>query len=162
MVRPKTPSGSPLYSKLPLEAENIKFLQLLGNRIVFSFLDAGLLTYQIAEVIQAGATYFTALEHLNVFDIGRCKREDTLYTDAVADFANGEGFTGAFAFDLNDITAEHLNTGLIAFDDLIAYGNVVTGAEFGKFPLGQHLVLYKKNRVHDWLFKYLTKIAGQR
>ena len=55
------------------------------------FLDAGLLTGQIAEVEDTCATHFTVLVHLDLVDEGGLEGEDSLHTDASGNLADREG-----------------------------------------------------------------------
>lgn len=119
---------------------------LLGNK--FFLLDTGFLAYEIAEVEQTGTTHFTALEHLNVNNIGRRERENTLYTYAIRHFANGEGTRAVVAADLDDVAAECLYALLVAFDDFIIDGYVVARKKFREVPFRRHLFVYKLDRVH--------------
>ena len=43
-------------------------------------LDAGLLTGELAKVVELGTTYLTNLVHLDAVNVWRLDREDTLYT----------------------------------------------------------------------------------
>lgn len=101
----------------------------------FFLFDTGFFADEIAEIEQAGTAHFTALEHLNVDDIGGRERKNTLYTDAVRHFAYREGARAVVAADLDHITAESLYALLVAFDDFIIDDYVVARKKFRKVPV---------------------------
>lgn len=53
-------------------------------------LDAGLLTGEVAEVVNLGAANFAVLVDHDRVNEGRLHGEDTLHADVVADLAHGE------------------------------------------------------------------------
>ena len=55
------------------------------------FLDAGLLTGQVAEVEDTCATHFTVLVHLDLVDERGLEREDSLDSDATGNLADRKG-----------------------------------------------------------------------
>ena len=56
------------------------FLCLSLSSVNSLLLDAGLLTGELAQVVQLSATYLTNLVHLDAVNVWRLYREDTLYT----------------------------------------------------------------------------------
>ncbi len=58
-----------------------------------SFFDTGSLTRQTSQVEQTGSSHFTAADYLNFLNVRRKNRENTLSTDLVRHFSNGERLT---------------------------------------------------------------------
>ena len=106
-------------------------------------LDAGLLAREVAQVVDAGAANHTDLVDLDLLDVGRIEREDTLDTHAVRNLADREHLGLALALDLDNHTAEALEALLAALDDLVGHGDGVTGLERRHVGvgLGPHLLV---------------------
>ena len=94
--------------------------------------DAGLLTGEIAEVEDTCTTHFTTLVDLDAVNERGLVRENSLNTHATGDFANREGLGERIhAANLNDYTAELLESFFITFLDSVGNGDGVTGLEIG-------------------------------
>ena len=92
-------------------------------------LDAGFLTRKVTQVVDACATNDTDLVNLDLVDVGRIEREDTLNAYAVGDFADSEHLGLARTLDLDNYAAEALQTLLVTLDDAVGYGDRVTSLE---------------------------------
>ena len=92
-------------------------------------LDTGLLTGQIAEVVDAGAANHTNLVDLDLLDMGRVEREDTFDAHTVGNLADGEHLGLALTLDLDNHTPEALEALLAALDDFVGNGDRVTSLE---------------------------------
>ena len=109
-----------------------------------ALLDAGFFTRTLAEVIQFGTTYFTVLVHSNALNEGAVNREDTLYTNVAAHFANCEALLVAATMDANDITAELLYTLFVTLFNTVTNSYLITCLECRKlfFLAGKSLLSY--------------------
>ena len=109
-----------------------------------ALLDAGFLTRTLAEVIQFRTTYFTVLVDRDALNEGAVHREDTLYTNVAAHFANREALLVAATVDADYITAELLNTLFVTFFNTVSYRNLITCLECREFFLltGKSLLGY--------------------
>ena len=108
------------------------------------FLDASLLTGELAEVEDACTTDFTDFVQFNLVNRRRLVREDPLDTDAVGNLADGEGLRirGGSA-NLDHHATETLEPFLVAFLDPVRHRDGVTGLELrvgGSFVLGERLL----------------------
>ena len=114
-------------------------------RNLASLLDASLLTGELTQVEDTSTTYNTDLIHLDLVDVGRVEREDTLNTHAVRHLADGEHLGLARALDLDYHTTEALQTLLITLDDFVRYGDRVTSLErrYVSIRLRPHLLVYE-------------------
>lgn len=108
-------------------------------------LDTGLLTGQIAEVVDAGAANHTNLVDLDLLDMGRVEREDTFDAHTVGNLADGEHLGLALTLDLDHYTAEALQALLVTLDDLVRHGDGITGIErrYVGIRLGPQLLVYE-------------------
>ena len=95
-----------------------------------SFLDASLLTREVAEVEYACTAYFTDFVHFNLVNEGGLVRENPLNSDSVGDFTDGEslGVRGGAA-NLDHHAAEVLEPVLVTFFDPVGNGDGVTSLE---------------------------------
>ena len=109
-------------------------LFLLGDHALL--LDAGLLTRQVAQIVDACAAYDTHLVQLDFLDVGRVERENALDAHAVRNLADGEHLGLAGTLDLDYDTTETLKALLAALDDFVGHGDSVTGLERRDFGLG--------------------------
>ena len=91
--------------------------------------DTGLLAGKTAEIVEASPTNLADAVDSDLVDERRVHREDTLNTDAVGDFADGEALAYTFAFDLDNNALEDLNTLFVALLDLVGDGNSVARLE---------------------------------
>lgn len=116
--------------------------ELLVNSLL---LDTGLLTGEVTEVVDTCATNYTVLVHLDVVDVGRVEGEDTLYTYAVRNLADGEHLGLARTLDLDYHTTEALQTLLVTLDDFVSYGDSITSTELRHvgISLGPCLLVYE-------------------
>lgn len=119
---------------------------LLGHK--FFLLDAGFFANEVTQVEQPRTTHFTALEHLDINDIGSRQRKNTLYAHTVRHLAHRESTRAFVSADLYNITAESLYALFIAFDDFVVDYYVVARKKFREVPLGRHLFMYKLDRIH--------------
>lgn len=92
-------------------------------------LDACGLTSELAQIVKLGATYLTALVHLDRVDVGRLQREDALYANGARHLADGETLLVAMTADLDDYATVELNTVLVTLDDFVSDSYGVTSTE---------------------------------
>jgi len=100
-------------------------LCLLLVRIVAFFLDAGLLTSEVAQVVELSATHLADLVDGDAVDGRRVDGEDTLYANGAAHLAYGEALLVAMTADLDDYSAEELDSLLVTLYDFVSNGNCV-------------------------------------
>ena len=97
------------------------------SSFVDSFLDASLLTGQVAEVEDTCATHFTVLVDLDLVDERGLEREDSLDTDTAGNLTDGKSLGERIhALHLDDDTAELLVALLVSFFDPVGHGDRVT------------------------------------
>ena len=102
-----------------------------GN-LHFLLLDFGGFALLSTKVKQAGTAHSTATDHFNLVDGGGEDRKNPLYTDAVGNFANGEGFSIAVRIAaLNHHTLKLLDTLLVSFLDFYMHIDSIAGSECG-------------------------------
>ena len=73
-----------------------------------ALLDAGLLTGEVAQVVQLGTTDLTILVDLDAVDVRRLNGEDTLHTHGTRHLANSEALLLSLTRDADDHTAVEL------------------------------------------------------
>ena len=78
------------------------------------------------------------LVHLDAVDVRRVKRENTLYTDSIGNFADGKHFGHPTALNLNHGTAETLETLFVTLDNLVGYRDGIPALERRNLLLGSH------------------------
>ena len=130
---------------------------------VDSFLDAGLLAGQIAEVEDTCTTYFTVLVHLDAVDEGGLEREDSFDTDTTGNLADREGLGERIhTLHLNDDTSEFLEAFLVSLFDSVGNGDGITGLEFrvGSGFLILESLLCNFNQIHNSKILYATLRFG--
>ena len=119
---------------------------LLGRVLhhALRFLDAGLLTSEVAEVEDAGATDLTDFVEFNLVNRRGLVGEDSLDTDAVGNLADGGGLrVRGSATNLDHHATEALESLLVAFLDPVGHRDGVTGLELrvgSSFVLGERLL----------------------
>ena len=123
------------------------------SSFVDSFLDAGLLTGEVAEVEDTCATHFTVLVHLDFVNERGLEREDSFDSDTTGNFPYGKGLRERIhALHLDDDTSEFLVALLVSFLDPVGHGDGVTGLElreFGCFAAGKSLLCYF-DQIHNF------------
>ena len=133
-----------------------KGLLALG-RGELSLLDTCLLTLQVAEIEDTGATDFTVLVDFDGVDERGLIREDPFDTDAAGNFPDGESAgVGGGTADLDDHASELLKSVLVTFLDPVGHGDGVTGLELGEagcFSIGESF-FYNLDVIHN--FKTLS------
>ena len=103
---------------------------LLASQTATLLLDTGSLTGQVAQVVQLSATNPTNLVHLNALNVGRLQWEDTLYANSTRHLANSETLLLLVAANLDDDTAEKLDTLLRTLDNFVSDSYSVTSLCF--------------------------------
>jgi hypothetical protein len=117
------------------------------------FLDTGTLTAPLTLEIQLGATHSADLVHFDGLDIRGEKGESPFYTYAIGDLPYGKGRSMPFALALEDVAFKALDTLLVAFNDLIVDGDIITGFELRKLFFSRQLLVYKSySSVHNFKF----------
>src|SRR5262249_33056436 len=110
-------------------------LDRLGSRSAFlgafRFAQAGSFALEIAQVEQLGAPHLAGTHDFHlVHDFG-VEREDTFYTLAKADFADGEAAAGTVA-PRNDRALKRLHALFVALFNPDLHADSVAGINFGK------------------------------
>ena len=85
----------------------------------------------LAKVIQLGPSGLAASDRLDVDNIGRMNRKDSLHTLIAYNSPDGEHLIDAPAFAGNDRAGEHLNPLFVAFFDLAAHVYDIAYLEIG-------------------------------
>lgn len=111
------------------------FLALFGCNSLF--LDTGALTAPAALEVQFGTAYAAYFMELNGFDIGREQGEGPFHAYSVGDLPYGEGGGVASTLAFDHISLEALDTLLVAFNDLIVDGDIITGFELRKLSFSR-------------------------
>ena len=101
-----------------------------------ALLDTSFLAGKIAKIVELGATHLAILVDCDRVDKRRLDGEDTLYTDVIADLANGETFLVALARDADNNTTVLLDTFLVTLLDTVSHGDGVAGTEIGVLLAG--------------------------
>ena len=122
---------------------NARFLLSRHGGALFS--DASLLTGQVAQVVQLGATYLTYLVHGNAVDVGAFDGEDTLNANGSRHLADSEATLVTVAANLDANATIELDALLVALDDFVSYGNRVTSLELGVLLTGSKCFLSNFN-----------------
>ena len=133
-------SPSPVRVRVFLVQEGVELLV----RNHSSLLDARLLTGKIAEVVDTSTANNTILVNLDLVDVGRVERENTLNTYAIRDLTDGEHLGLTRTLDLDNYAAEALQTLLVTLNDFVGYGDCVTSLELGNVSVGlcPHLLIH--------------------
>lgn len=95
-------------------------------------LNPGSFTNPIPEVVELGPTDFTPTQYLNTGNPGGMEQKDSLYTDALENFTDGDGLTDAAVALGNDGTLVGLNPFFAAFNNLDPNLNGVTDMDGGQ------------------------------
>lgn len=123
------------------------------------FTDTSGFSTQTAQVVQLGATDYTAAHDFDFLNVGRGEREDTLYTDLVADLANGEAGTGAASATGDAYALELLDTLLVAFLDTNVNVYRITCLEIGHIV--PHIFgFYQFDQVFHYFLIYAYSNSG--
>ena len=108
------------------------------------FLDASLLTREVAEVEDTCATDFTDFVEFNFLNRRGLVREDPLDTDSVGNLADGESLRiGGGTTDLDHHAAEALESLLVTLFDPVGHRDGVACLELrvrGSLVLGERLL----------------------
>ena len=94
------------------------------------FTNLGCLATQIAQVVQLRAANITSTGNLDLLDDRSVQWKRALNANTIGDLANSKGLTDARSGSGDDDSLEHLNTGLVSFNDLDINLEIVTGSEF--------------------------------
>ena len=119
--------------------------------------DLCLLTAEVAQVVQLGATYVTAADDLDVVDDRRVNRELTLDSNLERDLTNGEGFADSVARAADNDALEDLDTAAATFDDVDVNLDVVADTEIGDVATERRCVNGIK-LLHD-VFAFCTRFG---
>ena len=123
------------------------------------FLDACGLTDLLGEIVQAAASYHTALDDLDSFEPGAVHQERLLDADAVRDSADGQGLVRAAASAGGYDPLEHLGAFLASLDDSRIDLHRVARADAGK-AFFQLVALDQIDDVHDLRHPHTSAAAG--
>ena len=135
-IRPLKPPRGPPGSKASIDPRrSIQRIRLLtkAERVesaIFLVAHASRFSGQVAKVEQPSMPNDTAGDHFNLIDAWRMQHKNTLHSDVEADLSDGKRAANPGSVPLDDDALEHLNTQLVAFDNLIVYANRVPDAEF--------------------------------
>jgi hypothetical protein len=117
--------------------------------VLAKFLDLGLLTAELAQVVKLGTTNVTARNNLDLLENWGVNWESTLNTNLERDLANGEGLANTVARATDYSSLENLNTAAVTFDDVYVNLYGVTNAE-GWDVIAQAGCVYNVKNVHFW------------
>lgn len=109
------------------------WMSLNGFQCSFLFLYAGALAGTFALIIQLGAAYTARFVQYDRFNVRGEEGEQPFHAYAIGNLADGKSGRSALALAFDHVSAEGLDPFLVSFDDLIIYGNIITGFKLGKF-----------------------------
>lgn len=115
----------------------------LLNRILSDsfFLNPCALTASLSLEEEFGPAYLTCFVQGNRLDVGGGDWESPFNTDTIRNFSDRESGCTSLSLALDHITLEALDPLLVALNDFIIDGDVVTGLEFGKVADGCQLLV---------------------
>ena len=138
-----------------MSLEELRFLYVFAVWKSDEFLNLCSLTYAITYVVELSTANLTAAGNVNLYNVGRVKRERLFNADTVSDLSDGKGFSNATVLLCDYKTVEKLNSFSAAFFDFVVYDDRITDFELGYFCL-QLLVCESLKFIHDWLLlKYI-------
>ena len=111
------------------------FCSILGFffvQVYAAFLDAGLLTREVTQVVQLGAAHLAVFVNLDAVNVRRIERENTFYAYRTRHFANREASLVAVSRDADHYAAEHLDTFFVSFNNFVSHADGVARTEVGK------------------------------
>jgi hypothetical protein len=91
--------------------------------------------------------------HEDGLDVRGIDGKQPFHPDAVGDFADRKGGGEARSLALDDVSLEALDTFLVAFDDLIVHGNIISSLEGRELLFGGQLLVDKSGGVHNHKFE---------
>ena len=133
-----------------MSLEELRFLYVFAVWKSDEFLNLCSLTYAITYVVELSTANLTAAGNVNLYNVGRVKRECLFNADTVSDLSDGEGFCDTAVLLSDYKTVEKLNSFSAAFLDFVVYNDRITDFELGYFCL-QLLVCESLKFIHDWL-----------
>jgi len=133
-----------------MSLEELRFLYVFAVWKSDEFLNLCSLTYAITYVVELSTANLTAAGNVNLYNVGRVKRERLFNADTVSDLSDGKGFSDATVLLSDNKTVEKLNSFSAAFFDFVVYDDRITDFELGYFCL-QLLVCESLKFIHDWL-----------
>ncbi len=96
-----------------------------------SFLEAGGLASELAQIVQLRAAYLPGAHHIDMIDNRRMHGENALHAVAEAHLANRDGLAHSGILAGNHRALERLQTLLVAFSDSYVNANGVAGPKLG-------------------------------
>lgn len=133
-----------------MSLEELRFLYVFAVWKSDEFLNLCSLTYAITYVVELSTANLTTAGNVNLYNVGRVKRERLFNADTVSDLSDGKGFSDATVLLSDNKTVEKLNSFSAAFFDFVVYDDRITDFELGYFCL-QLLVCESLKFIHDWL-----------
>ena len=133
-----------------MSLEELRFLYVFAVWKSDEFLNLCSLTYAITYVVELSTANLTAAGNVNLYNVGRVKRERLFNADTVSDLSDGKGFSDATVLLSDNKTVEKLNSFSATFFDFVVYDDRITDFELGYFCL-QLLVCESLKFIHDWL-----------
>ena len=104
---------------------------LLGNNSRVLLGDASLLTGELTQIVEFGATHLTYLVYGNTFDVRTFDREDTFHTNGARHLTNREATLLLVAADFNHHATIKLDSLLVTLDNFVCHSHRVTCLEGG-------------------------------
>ena len=137
----------------PSQGRTLRGLVSLGGLILVldnqaALLDTRLLTGQLAEVVDTCTTYNTTLVYLDLVEMWRVEREDTLNAHAVRYLADGEHLGLTLTLNLDHYTTEALQTLFASLNDTVGNSDGVTCLERRDVGISllPHLIVHESNQ----------------
>ena len=133
-----------------MSLEELRFLYVFAVWKSDEFLNLCSLTYAITYVVELSTANLTTAGNVNLYNVGRVKRERLFNADTVSDLSDGKGFSDATVLLSDNKTVEKLNSFSGTFLNFVVYNDRITDFELGYFCL-QLLVCESLKFIHDWL-----------
>ena len=104
-----------------MSLEELRFLYVFAVWKSDEFLNLCSLTYAITYVVELSTANLTTAGNVNLYNVGRVKRERLFNADTVSDLSDGKGFSDATVLLSDNKTVEKLNSFSAAFFDFVVY-----------------------------------------
>ena len=140
-----------------MSLEELRFLYVFAVWKSDEFLNLCSLTYAITYVVELSTANLTAAGNVNLYNVGRVKRERLFNADTVSDLSDGKGFSDATVLLSDNKAVEKLNSFSATFFDFVVYDDRITDFELGYFCL-QLLVCESLKFIHDWLLLKIYRL----
>ena len=133
-----------------------QFLFLRGTEELLLFLNLGILTDLVTQVVQLSASYLTVTDDVDLNNVRGVDGEYLLHAAAVGNTSDGKGLGDAAAVLSDNGTFKHLDSLTGTLNDLVVDTNGVTDVDLGHLSL-QLLVCKSFDQIHH---KALLVVSG--